>query len=275
MLLRRLSVALLGIAGGLSLSLAPAVAPARTAGLRDGSSVGNGVVAFATNRDHNYEIYAVNSDGSGQADLTNSPASDTSPAWSPDGTRIAFTTNRDGNSEVYVMQADGSGQANLTNDPGSDTSPAWSPDQGTRIVFTTDRTGNSEIEVMDANGSYPTDITHASSADSRPSWQPLVAPPPSGSPIRHVVVLYQENHSFDNVLGKLCADAGRCDGATQGELDDGTIIALEHASDIVPFTAHDGISQVTASGRSRLGRTIPIESASSQGQRYAPCLWRW
>src|SRR5205823_8759110 len=43
----------------------------------------------------------------------------------------------------------------------------------------------------------------------------------AASPIQHVVIIFQENHSFDDVLGKFCATAtGRdaCDGATTGKL---------------------------------------------------------
>ena len=78
----------------------------------------NGKIAFHSDRGtgSNYEIVAMSPDGSGQTNLTNNPAGDYDPAWSPDGTKIAFYTNRGtgGNFEVYVMNADGSGQRNLT-----------------------------------------------------------------------------------------------------------------------------------------------------------------
>jgi phospholipase C len=32
------------------------------------------------------------------------------------------------------------------------------------------------------------------------------------TPIEHVVVIFQENHSFDNVLGILCIQLARCMG---------------------------------------------------------------
>ena len=67
----------------------------------------------------------MSADGSAQTRLTDNPAFDRSPVWSPDGKRIAFVSDRDMNMEIYVMNADGSGQANLTNDPAHDTSPAW------------------------------------------------------------------------------------------------------------------------------------------------------
>ncbi len=38
-------------------------------------------LAFQTNRDGNWEIYAINVDGTGLANLTRSSAQETSPAW--------------------------------------------------------------------------------------------------------------------------------------------------------------------------------------------------
>jgi alpha-tubulin suppressor-like RCC1 family protein len=125
-------------------------------------------IAFTSTRDgqFNPEIYAINSDGSGLTRLTSSPASDVSPAWSPDGRQIAFASG----GEIYVMNADGSGQTNLT--PGSDggNNPSWSPD-GHQIAFESTRgDGNTRIYVMNADGSAPTQLTSAVS--SAPSWSP-------------------------------------------------------------------------------------------------------
>ena len=87
----------------------------------------NGKIAFNSDRDGNYEVYVMNADGSGQANLTNNAAADFQPSWSPDGTQIAFASTRDGNYEVYVMNADGSGQANLTNNAAIDFYPTGRP----------------------------------------------------------------------------------------------------------------------------------------------------
>jgi phospholipase C len=68
----------------------------------------------------------------------------------------------------------------------------------------------------------------------------------SHSPIHHIVVIYQENHSFDNVLGRFCAKSGRCHGAIAGKLDDGSSVPLRSAPDIVPEVRHTTFDQRTA-----------------------------
>ena len=60
-------------------------------------------IAFTSDRDGNYEIYIMNIDGSGLVNLTNNPAEDHSPSFSPDGSKIALTSNSDGNSETGII----------------------------------------------------------------------------------------------------------------------------------------------------------------------------
>ena len=73
--------------------------------------------------------------------LTNHPAGDGHPSWSPDGRHIAFASDRDGNVEIYVMGSDGSNPRRLTNHSAGDGHPSWSPD-GRHIAFASDRDGN-------------------------------------------------------------------------------------------------------------------------------------
>ena len=49
-------------------------------------------IAFVSDRDGNSEIYVMDANGKNQRRLTNNPASDYSPSWSPDGKRIAFVS---------------------------------------------------------------------------------------------------------------------------------------------------------------------------------------
>ena len=64
--------------------------------------------------------------------------------------------------------------------------------------------------------------------------------------IRHVVVVYQENHSFDNVLGRFCVRTGRCDGTRSAPLPGGSRIRLPTSPDVVPDVPHTGSAQETA-----------------------------
>ena len=65
--------------------------------------------------------------GSKQKNLTNNPALDGYPSWSPDGKKIVFESNRDGDEKIYVMNEDGSGLKRLTNNSAEDYAPHWSP----------------------------------------------------------------------------------------------------------------------------------------------------
>jgi Tol biopolymer transport system component/formylglycine-generating enzyme required for sulfatase activity len=130
-----------------------------------------GMVAFASERDGNVDIYVMNADGSGSQRLTTNEGDDLQPAWSPDGSRIAFVSERDGNADIYVMNADGSDPQRLTTSESEDSGPAWSPD-GSRIAFTSEQDGNADIHVMDADGSDPQRLTTSESEDSAPTWSP-------------------------------------------------------------------------------------------------------
>jgi len=128
-------------------------------------------IAFNSDRDGNFEIYVREADGSSQTNLTNNPAWDALPAWSPDGGKIAFTSARDANLEIYVMNADGSNQTSLTYSTGDDSFPHWSPD-GSKIVFTSSRDGDEEIYVMNADGSSQANVSQNPASDKTPIWSP-------------------------------------------------------------------------------------------------------
>jgi Tol biopolymer transport system component len=85
-------------------------------------------IAFLSDRDGNFEIYAMDADGSNLSNLTNTPANESQGgdfAWSPDGSQILFHSDRDANLEVYVMDADGGNQVNLSNSPDTDLNAIW------------------------------------------------------------------------------------------------------------------------------------------------------
>ncbi|HXQ59769.1 MAG TPA: alkaline phosphatase family protein [Acidimicrobiales bacterium] len=70
----------------------------------------------------------------------------------------------------------------------------------------------------------------------------------STSPITHVVVIFQENHSFDNVLGILCETRPvPCNGSSAAKVRNGTIITLGRTGDNSdPPLEHDLAGQTRA-----------------------------
>jgi Tol biopolymer transport system component len=120
----------------------------------------NGKIAFATDRDGDFEIYTMNADGSGQTRLTTATGDDLYPVWSADGAKLAFSSQRTGfNSQIYTMTASGANQMPLTNtSPASNYEPAWSP-TGTQIAFVSDRTDGIQLWKMNADGSNQVQLT--------------------------------------------------------------------------------------------------------------------
>ena len=154
------------------MELAAHTAAAPAPAVAQPADVGPGKIVFASTRDGNPEIYAMNNDGSNEVRLTNDPAEDAQPAWSSDGKVIAFFSDRDGNREIYVMNADGSDQTRLTDSPEDEVEPAWSPD-GTRIAYVSRvGEGNWEIYAMDADGANQTRLTFNLVREHSPAWSP-------------------------------------------------------------------------------------------------------
>jgi Tol biopolymer transport system component len=125
-------------------------------------------VAFTSDRDGDWDIYAMEIDGSGIRQLTDDPSADTGPAISPDGQTIAFVSDRSGNLDIWTMRIDGTDLEQLTTSTYPDSAPAWSPD-GTRIAFHRNIDGSSHhVWVINADGSGETDLF----VGHKPVWSP-------------------------------------------------------------------------------------------------------
>jgi Tol biopolymer transport system component len=91
--------------------------------------------------------------GKERLQLTNDPARDRAPHWSPDGRRILFYSNRSGKYEAWTIRPDGSGLTQVTNLPAHDVfSSVWSPD-GRYIAFSYDTQGTAILDLRSSASS--------------------------------------------------------------------------------------------------------------------------
>jgi phospholipase C len=87
-----------------------------------------------------------------------------------------------------------------------------------------------------------------------PGQSPRAAAATPASPIKHVVIVLQENQSFDHLLGPFCRDVAEgaivrrgldmtCDGADTGVTTTGGTVPLVSATDYIPTSSHSVAQQ--------------------------------
>ena len=109
-------------------------------------------VAFAWNRDGNFDLFIQALDGSEPIRLTDHPADDTQPSWSPDGREIVFRSEREAGG-LFIVPAFGGPVRRICS---FGWRPAWSPD-GKTILFLTspDSSGHHQIYLTDREAATP------------------------------------------------------------------------------------------------------------------------
>jgi TolB protein len=77
--------------------------------------------------DGQHDIWVLDQETGERTNLTNDPALDIEPDWSPDGQWIAFGSLREGAPffDLFVMRADGSDERQVTTDPAKEANPVW------------------------------------------------------------------------------------------------------------------------------------------------------
>jgi Tol biopolymer transport system component len=146
------------------------------------------------------DIYVMSSDGSNVVRLTDDPAEEFMPVWSPDGSRIVFVRNAQGtpvmSPAIFTMNPDGTDVRQISSGVrGSDFWPSWSPD-GTQVVFAAIRNEDWGIWVVDADGSNEHMILGGTGAGyvDNPVWSP------DGNLIAFVGNLSVDDYSPDDAL---------------------------------------------------------------------------
>jgi dipeptidyl aminopeptidase/acylaminoacyl peptidase len=147
--------------------------------------------------DRRNHLFVVPADGSSDPEqLTDGNFEDTSPAWSPDSSKIVFASARHDDWDItqyrdlYVIEADGSGEPKLlTATDGTCEAPSWSPD-GSTIAFQTyegqfDEPRHTQIGVLDVASGERTVLTKSLDRTCAPNFTGIR--PPVWEDNRHVL----------------------------------------------------------------------------------------
>ena len=144
----------------------PTVTP-RPEALRIGGSL-----AYSARRNGQDDIWVSVIGFDAPIQLTNSPADDRSPAWSPDGHFVAYASHRDGNWELYVQDVRTGSAVRLTYTLSYEGAPSWSPD-GQWLVYEAYAEDNLDIYITRVDGTQgPIRLTSDPAPDFDPVWAP-------------------------------------------------------------------------------------------------------
>ena len=130
----------------------------------------NGTIVYASTKSspRNWDIFAIRADGTEQRQLTDTPANEQHPEWSPDGKKITFTRGEVmTNFDIYLANEDGGDEVRLTEHKARDERATWSPD-GASIAFVSQRAGDVAIWLMDADGGNKRKLA----LGREPAWSP-------------------------------------------------------------------------------------------------------
>jgi TolB protein len=134
------------------------------------------LIAYGSTRNGEaMDVYVSRRDGSDERRLTNSPASEGTPAWAPSGNIIAFTSDRASSvhPKIYTMNADGTGVKRVENDCAHCDRPTFAPgDAGLLLAYATQTGAGFDIETYDMSTGQLHRITDGQGTNESPSFAP-------------------------------------------------------------------------------------------------------
>jgi TolB protein len=120
------------------------------------------------------EIFISKLDGSSRRNITNNPAIDNAPTWSPSGRQIAFISSREGRGgQIFICDIDGSNVRRIIKEGGDADSPAWSPD-GKWLAFhwKPHLSTSYDLFLAEVSSGSIRQLTSNGGSNESPSWAP-------------------------------------------------------------------------------------------------------
>jgi len=122
--------------------------------------------------DGDWELYRINSDGTGQKRLThNSGGHDWHPSGHPFDTKIIFESGMPGHDDIYIMNHDGSTVSRIFKTHERRRTPDLSSDS-TKLTYTRYLGNNSEVYYADIRDQNEIRITQNGDWDGHPMFSP-------------------------------------------------------------------------------------------------------
>jgi TolB protein len=133
----------------------------------------SGSIAYTAREAGQTDLWVLSLTGRQPIRITNDPADERDPAWSPDGRRLAYASRQDGNWEIYIADLVSGTNQRMTFDLSFQANPDWSPD-GEWLVYESYQGDNLDIYVLRVDGSQPPIRLPGSSdaPDFSPAWSP-------------------------------------------------------------------------------------------------------
>lgn len=130
-----------------------------------------GKIVFESNREGNWQIYLMNSDGSEQDRLVTNNYNDRRPSWHPSGEMILFESDRSGKFQLYTLDLNNLQVKQLTAiDIGEPIFASFSPDGETIAVSIRESENKSNIVLIDSNGQTIKTLTKTDLRSFYPRW---------------------------------------------------------------------------------------------------------
>ena len=150
------------------------------------------------------DIYTVPVGGGDARRLTTSPAYDSAPVWSPDGSRVAFTSDREGSLDIFIVDAEGGTPLRLTTNSASESPLAFLND--TTVLYSSQLQPSAEA----AMGPFQAQVYSVSTTPgSRPSL--FMSLPAMRMSVNGNQIIYQDRKSYEDPLRKHERSAGTAD----------------------------------------------------------------
>lgn len=124
-------------------------------------------IAYVSRIAGNYDIWVMDLDGSNNLRITDSAGDESSPSWSPDGSKLVYSVD----GKILVQEINGVKPVTLLNNSYNNVEPFYSPD-GATIVFSSDQGGDYDLWLMGAEGNGFTMLTSGESNERAPAWSP-------------------------------------------------------------------------------------------------------